>query len=38
MNLYQKLNQDVVEFKGDKKSLGYDIKEHPLDFKVASLI
>ena len=34
MNLYQKLNQDVVEFKGDKKSLGYDIKEHPLDFKV----
>jgi serine phosphatase RsbU (regulator of sigma subunit) len=24
----------VVEIKGDKKSLGYDIKQHPLDFKV----
>ncbi len=34
MNLYQKTEQGVVEIKGDKKSLGYDIKEHPLDFKV----
>ena len=34
MNLYQKTTQGVVEIKGDKKSLGYDIKEHPLNFKV----
>ena len=34
MNLYRKSDQDVVEIKGDKKSLGYDIKEHPLNFKV----
>ena len=34
MNLYQKTDQGVVEIKGDKKSLGYDIKEHPLNFKV----
>ena len=34
MNLYQKTAQGVVEIKGDKKSLGYDIKQHPLDFKV----
>ena len=34
MNLYQKTDQGVVEIKGDKKSLGYDIKQHPLDFKV----
>ena len=34
MNLYQKSAQGVVEIKGDKKSLGYDIKEHPLNFKV----
>ena len=34
MNLYQKSAQGVVEIKGDKKSLGYDIKQHPLNFKV----
>ena len=34
MNLYQKTDQGVVEIKGDKKSLGYDIKKHPLNFKV----
>ena len=34
MNLYQKSAQGVMEIKGDKKSLGYDIKQHPLNFKV----
>ena len=34
MNLYQKTDLGVVEIKGDKKSLGYDIKEHPLNLKV----
>ena len=34
-NLYQKLDEEVVEIKGDKKSLGYERKEHPIKFKVS---
>ena len=34
MNLYRKTDQGVFEIKGDKKSLGYHIKEHPLNFRV----
>ena len=33
-NLYQKIDEEVVEIKGDKKSLGYERKEHPIKFKV----
>ena len=34
-NLYQKIDEEVVEIKGDKKSLGYERKEHPIKFKVS---
>ena len=34
-NLYQKIGEEVVEIKGDKKSLGYERKEHPIKFKVS---
>ena len=34
-NLYQKIGEEVVEIKGDKKSLGYERKEHPIRFKVS---
>ena len=33
-NLYQKVGDNVREMKGDKVSLGYDFKEHPIPFKV----
>ena len=33
-NLYQKVGEEVREMKGDKVSLGYDSKEHPIPFKV----
>jgi len=33
-NLYQKAGAEVKEMKGDKVSLGYDSKEHPIPFKV----
>ena len=33
-NLYQKTGAEVKEMKGDKVSLGYDSKEHPIPFKV----
>ncbi len=33
-NLYQKVGGEVKEMKGDKISLGYDLKEHPIPFKV----
>ncbi len=33
-NLYQKTGVEVKEMKGDKVSLGYDSKEHPIPFKV----
>ena len=33
-NLYQKIDEEVIEIKGDKKSLGYEMKEHPIEFKV----
>ncbi len=33
-NLYQKVGENVIEMKGDKVSLGYDFKEHPIPFKV----
>ena len=33
-NLYQKVGENVREIKGDKVSLGYDFKEHPIPFKV----
>ena len=33
-NLYQKIDEEVVEIKGDKKSLGYERKEHPIKFQV----
>ena len=33
-NLYQKVDEDVREMKGDKVSLGYDSKQHPIPFKV----
>jgi serine phosphatase RsbU (regulator of sigma subunit) len=34
-NLYQKIDQEVIEIKGDKKSLGHERKEHPIKFKVS---
>jgi len=33
-NLYQKVGKEVKEMKGNKVSLGYDLKEHPIPFKV----
>lgn len=33
LSLYQKLNGELKEFKGDKKSIGYEEKEHPVIFK-----
>ena len=33
-NLYHKTGAEVKEMKGDKVSLGYDSKEHPIPFKV----
>ena len=36
-NLYRKINSEVIEIKGDKKSLGYEMKKHPIDFKVTEL-
>ena len=36
-NLYQKIDEEVIEIKGDKKSLGYEMKEHPIEFKVTEL-
>ena len=37
-NLYQKVGENVNEMKGDKVSLGYDFKEHPISFKVVETI
>ena len=33
-NLYQKMGEDVREMRGDRVSLGYDSKQHPIPFNV----
>ena len=36
-NLYQKVGENVIEMKGDKVSLGYDFKEHPISVSYTHL-
>ena len=33
LNLHEKNGDLLKEYRGDKKSIGYDLKDHPLDFK-----
>ncbi|MBT7204171.1 MAG: SpoIIE family protein phosphatase, partial [Deltaproteobacteria bacterium] len=33
-NLYQKMGEDLREMRGDRVSLGYDSKQHPIPFNV----
>ena len=33
MSLYQKNGDIIKEYKGDKKSIGYETKEHPINFR-----
>jgi serine phosphatase RsbU (regulator of sigma subunit) len=36
-NLYHKLGEEVIEMKGDKISLGYAPKEHPIPFQLVEI-